>query len=78
MKFLEYTDCTGSKRLLDKYHMHEIIDRVHLIQEQIECFIERHPAGALVEEEMSEVQSILSKVYQKLGEIDFDNFKSIS
>ena len=66
-------DVTASrnKHKLDTYSIHELLDRLHIVQDIIASNLESHPASHLVEKELMLAQGWLSKAYQIVGEARF-------
>lgn len=52
------------------WYQHEGHDRVHTIQEMVDCLLEGHPSihNKECEKLVSKVQETLSNLYQKIGE----------
>ena len=60
------------KELLDEFHYHEMLDRIHLISETIDTHILQHPVCKLekeVCEKVDEALNLLMLAYQKTGEL---------
>jgi predicted nucleic acid-binding Zn ribbon protein len=72
---LTYVDCSGAVKPLDKYHLHELLDRLHVMQDMWESVIQNHPAcSAIIPEYAEIVQKTLGKAYQDVGRVEFDCF----
>lgn len=57
---------------IDDLHKHELLDRLHCIQEMFDALVFDHPASALMREELKAVSDALSSAYQKAGLIRFN------
>lgn len=66
---LSFTDCNGNVGTLDKFHLHEIVDRLYCARTMIEELLLNHPASPLCIEELTEVQEALGHAYQNMGSI---------
>ena len=71
MKLQEGTDQVKSKKIkLDKYHYHEMLDRLHVIQCMIDDHLQQHPVAKIetdIKNLISEAQDKLSEAYQITG-----------
>lgn len=72
---LSYTDFNGDTKPLDRFHLHELVDRIHCVQKMLDHLLQSHPAGHLVAEELEATQEKLGDAYQKAGEISFEMFE---
>lgn len=57
---------------LNKGHLHEAIDRIHVIQSNIETHLQEHPVfdksiNKNGSEKLNKVQILLGELYQKIG-----------
>jgi len=55
---------------IDKFHKHEVLDRIYVIQSNIEDFLIGHPviqSDKKMREKVEKVQNILRSIYQKIG-----------
>jgi hypothetical protein len=76
MAKLLYTDGNGIEQRLDKYHLHELLDRLHIMQNIWESTIQNHPAcETLMKDKAETVQVLIGRCYQAIGKIAFDKFK---
>jgi len=60
----------SKKPKLDKFHYHEMLDRLHVIQSIIDDHLQQHPVAKIetdVKELISEAQDKLSEAYQIIG-----------
>lgn len=66
-----------SEMIIDEFHYHEVIERLHIINVMIDNFLLDHP---LVEQELAlrhliqEGQNHLERAYQLAGNMGFDKF----
>lgn len=71
---LSYQNCNGEIQQLDKFHLHELVDRVHCVQVMIQELLMDHPASGLVGNKFRLASEQLGDAYQQLGRISFDEF----
>lgn len=58
---------------IDKYHKHELCDRMHVVREMFETHIAEHPAATLFDKKkLAKVKKLLGELYQDAGEISCD------
>jgi hypothetical protein len=55
--------------MIDEFHKHELLDRVHCINEMYQVLISDHPAADLIRAEIDAVGGMLADLYQKAGEL---------
>lgn len=54
---------------LDEFHIHELLDRAHCINEIFNILIAEHAAANLIQPEIINAQVALSVLYQAAGQI---------
>jgi hypothetical protein len=69
--FGKYTDCSGKEQDIDMFHMHGLIDRVHVISRMFNDHVTDHPAAILLADDIEEIARKLRRLYQKIGDIEF-------
>jgi len=55
---------------IDKFHKHEVLDRIYVIQSNINDFLVEHPvikSDKKMKKKLEKVQSILGNIYQEVG-----------
>lgn len=65
------------KDKLDKFHYHEMLDRLHIIMSTIDDHILQHPVCKLEKEVSTKVDkalTLLFQAYQEVGKIDCEKF----
>lgn len=65
-----YQSNSGAREI-DQFHVHELLDRLHVIRVMFNDFVSDHPAAVLVAEDVEHVCRKLSSLYQKVGRIEF-------
>ena len=68
-----------NNEVLDEFHYHEIIDRLHIIINTVEDHLLSHPVcceSSDVKTLIEERQAKLIKAYQRVGKAEFDAFDS--
>lgn len=64
-----------SKKELDKFHYHELLDRLHVTMENLDRNIIEHPVMYMHPEWRDKVNSVIDtlfNVYQEVGKVDLD------
>lgn len=70
-----YKDHSGVEQTIDKYHVHELLDRLHIMQNMWEEIVQNHPAcESMIPWDAERVQKDIGKLYQYIGRIEFDEF----
>lgn len=55
---------------IDKYHKHELLDRLHVVREMFDAHISDHPAVSLLDQKkLLKVIILLDQLYQDAGAI---------
>jgi hypothetical protein len=67
----KYTDCNGVEQSIDEFHMHELIDRLHITLVMFEESVVNHPASVLVSGDVQAISSAIGQLYQKVGRIEY-------
>lgn len=65
------------KNKIDKFHYHEVLDRLHLINTMIDEFLLEHPAVIENKKIMKKIEKAsekLSKAYQEIGDLTLNKF----
>ena len=60
---------------IDKYHLHELMDRLHCMDIMFSELICNHPAADLMRDEMNKLSEALADAYQRSGELNFEDNK---
>lgn len=60
---------------LDKYHYHELLHTINIIREMCGDHLINHHAGMFYKEDVEEIQSKLSCLYDKVSSDSDDKFK---
>jgi hypothetical protein len=58
------------KNKLDKFHYHEVLDRLHVINTMIDEFLLEHPVvinNKKINKKIEKASELLSKTYQEIG-----------
>ncbi|WP_136420405.1 hypothetical protein [Herbaspirillum sp. ST 5-3] len=55
--------------MIDEFHKHELLDRIHCLNEMFDSLILNHPAAVLMQKELEKAAESLGKLYQKAGMI---------
>ena len=61
---------TSKKVELDKFHYHEMLDRLHVVMSMIDDHLQQHPVAKIetkIKDLISEAQDKLWEVYQLTG-----------
>jgi hypothetical protein len=69
------------KDKLDKFHYHEMLDRLHVVMSTIDNHILQHPVCKLEKEvctKVDEALTLLFQAYQEVGNIENNKFENIS
>lgn len=56
--------------ILDKFHYHEMLDRIHVVMEIVDTHLQQHPAAKIdntLKDLISEAQDKLWEAYQLTG-----------
>lgn len=70
-----YQKPCGDFSPIDKYHVHELLDRLHIMQNMWEECIQNHPASIVfIEDKAEKVQDLIGALYQEIGRIEFEEF----
>lgn len=69
--YLNENDGDLKPEQLDKYHRHELCDRIHCITQMFEELVAQHPAAQLMHEQLSKVSDELNNAYQQAAQIHF-------
>lgn len=67
-----YVDHSGVTRPLDKFHYHEMIDRVHCVELMLNTMVAEHPAADVVRAELDAAFNALGALYQAAGRVAFE------
>lgn len=67
MTYPKYKDCDGNERQLDTYHLHELMDRVHLLQVTFESFVSQHPAACIEQGAIGGASDVLADLYRLIA-----------
>jgi hypothetical protein len=62
---------THNRYPLDELHMHELLDRVSVLQDQFERHIAEHPAAEQFRRRIKGISKRLGKLYQEIGAVNF-------
>jgi hypothetical protein len=67
------------KDKLDKFHYHEMLDRLHVVMSTIDDHILQHPVCKLEKDictKVDEAVTLLYQAYQEAGKISHERFES--
>ena len=67
-----------SKPKLDKFHYHEMLDRLHVIMSMADDHLQQHPVAKIESEigkHIGDAVTSLFQAYQLTGQIEYDKFK---
>lgn len=67
-----YINHIGDAMPLDKFHLHEMVDRLHIIQEMFNLTIVDHPCAGLLQSNIAEVNKLLGSLYQCAGLLEHE------
>lgn len=67
-----YTDCAGIKQPIDKYHLHEMCDRLYCMQEMFNRLIVEHPCAGLMEDQSEYISKLLSRLHQRAANLAYE------
>lgn len=65
----KYKDCIGNERDIDEFHIHELLDRVHVLRDTFHSHISDHPASKLFSDEIEAISEKLGDLYQHIGKV---------
>lgn len=68
-------DCDGATKAvikINKFHLHELMDRIHCVSTMFDELIRDHAAASLIQKDIDNVSSGLGKLYQKAGALRFE------
>jgi hypothetical protein len=60
----------AKKIKLDKYHYHEMLDRLHVVMSMVDDHLQQHPVAKIeleIKDLISEAQDKLAEAYQLVG-----------
>lgn len=66
-KYGSYINCDGKERELDEFHLHELLDRTHMMQDMFNSYVADHPAAKLFSDDIEHIVRELGKLYQSVG-----------
>ena len=69
----------SAKDKLDKFHYHEILDRLHVSMSTLDDHILQHPVCKLekgISKKVEDALTLLFQAYQEAGEISYKKFDS--
>ena len=67
-----------SKPKLDRFHYHEMLDRLHVIMSMADDHLQQHPVAKIESEigkHISDAVTSLFQAYQLAGQIEYEKFK---
>lgn len=62
-----FRDYSGEEQPLTLGYMHEMLDRLHCLMNNLQNHLLDHPAAVLAEEDIQTAVDFLSNAYQKVG-----------
>jgi hypothetical protein len=72
MKNANYVDYSLKDGEIDEFHLHELLDRLHTLQNMWENIIQNHPAcGILIKDKAEAVQDAIGDLYQEIADVRF-------
>lgn len=67
----------STKPELDKFHYHEMLDRLHVVMSMADDHLQQHPVAKIESEVGQLIDSAITnlyKAYQLTGKIEFEKF----
>lgn len=70
-----FTQC--GEREIDEFHVHELLDRLHIVRVMFSDFVADHPASILVQSDVMEITGRLMEFYQRVSKLRIDGVKDV-
>ena len=70
----------STKPELDKFHYHEMLDRLHVVMSMADDHLQQHPVAKIESEIGKLIESAITNLYQAYqltGKIEFEKFEDI-
>jgi hypothetical protein len=70
----------STKPKLDKFHYHEMLDRLHVVMSMADDHLQQHPVAKIESEigkHIDDAVSSLWQAYQLTGKIEYEKFEDI-
>lgn len=67
-----------SKPKLDRFHYHEMLDRLHIVMSMTDDHLQQHPVAKIESEigkHIDDAVTSLFQAYQLAGQIEYEKFK---